>query len=60
MKEKKLKIYYDAPLDSELDKSLRKAAEKHCWVWYASGMSYPQNIGEIWRRDLVFYKKGSD
>jgi len=50
--EKKLNIYYDGPLDQELDKAITKTLEDQGWIWLGSGTEL--SSGE---RDLSFYKE---
>jgi hypothetical protein len=51
-KEKKLSVYYDGPIDSELDADLIETMNNHGWIWYGSGVEIASN-----KRDLSFYKE---
>lgn len=50
--ELKLRIYYDGPIDPDMDAKIQEIAETCGWTWYAQGTNLITG-----RRDLAFYRE---
>ncbi len=53
MSRRQLYVYYDAPIEPELDKAVREVIESFGWRWLGQGMNL---LGG--ERDICFDKNG--